>query len=195
MARLDPTFLPEAATTSRDLALYFLTSKEGNIMCGYHSFKNKASYVRDGWGKPGMKVRGVPGKRKVVTSGRKTKKPDPKGMGNCGCKVQDILLEFALSKLISISGFVDGERRSEMMSFADYMEPRQRLFTFQAIHLMVPNLSLDDFYTHGEAMKHNLRVAKKRVDYWLKSLKDRSHGVATQEECIEDCGLDKAMDM
>ena len=57
MARLDPEFLPEAATTSRDLALHFLTSREGNIMCGYHSFKNKATYIRDGWGKPKMKVR------------------------------------------------------------------------------------------------------------------------------------------
>jgi len=59
MARLDPAFLPEAATTSRELALHFLTSKEGNVMCGYHFFKNKGSFIRDGWGKPGMKVRGV----------------------------------------------------------------------------------------------------------------------------------------
>jgi hypothetical protein len=109
MARLDPTFLPEAATTSAELALHFLTSNEGNVMCGYHSFKNKASYARDGWGKPSMKVRGVPGKRKVATS-EQWVKHDPKGLANCGCRIHDVLLEFALSKLISISGFVDGDR-------------------------------------------------------------------------------------
>lgn len=98
MAQLDPVFLPEAAMTSQKLALHFLTSKEGNVLCGYHSFKNKASFIRDGWGKPDMKVRGVPGKRQVTTSNRKTKEPDPKGLGNCGCMIQDILLEFALSK-------------------------------------------------------------------------------------------------
>jgi hypothetical protein len=199
MARLDPAFLPEAATTSQELALHFLTSKEGNVICGYHSFKNKASCIRDGWGKPDMKVRGVPGKRQVTTSDRKTKEPDPKGLGNCGCMIQDILLEFALSKLISISGFVDGIRQSEMMTFADYMEPRQRSFTFQAIRLMVPNLSLGDFYTHGEALDNDVIVAKKRVHYWVKTLNDRIRATTTSEEeyvvMQKESELSEAMDM
>ena len=174
MARLDPEFLPEAATTSRKLALHFLTSREGNIMCGYHAFKNKASFIRDGWGKPGMKVRGVPGRRKVGTSERQLRPHIAKGLGSCGCTIQDILLEFALSKQISISGFVDGSRRSEMMSFHDYMEPRIRSFAFQAILLMVPDISLNDFYTHGDTKNHKARVAKKRAHYWMKTMNDEA---------------------
>jgi hypothetical protein len=74
--------------------------------------------------------------------------------------IQDILLEFALCKRISISGFVDGERQSEMMSFHDYMEPRSRSFAFQAIRLMVPDLSLN---AHGKTPDHEAGVAKKRA--------------------------------
>lgn len=172
MARSDPTFLPEAATTSQELALHFLRTNEGNIMCGYHSYKNKGSYIRDGWGKLGMKVRGTPGKRNMVTSAKKTKQ----GLGSCGCRIQDILLEFALSKLISISGFVDGDRRKEMMSFQDYMEPRNRSFTLQAIRLLVPDLSPDDLYNHGDAVKHDLKVAKKRADYWVNEVMVGNNG-------------------
>ena len=192
MARLDPAFLPEAATTSRKLALHFLKSKEGNVMCGYHSFKNKASYIRDGWGKPGMKVRGVPGKRKV------NQEPASKDLGNCGCMMQDILLEFALSKLISISGIVDGDRRSETMTFADYMEPRQRSFTFQAIRLMVPDLSLGDFYTDGKALDNDVMVAKKRVRYWVKTLNDKLRAAETPGEgyvVVREGELSQSMDM
>jgi hypothetical protein len=176
MARFDSEFLPEAATTSRKLALHFLTTREDNIMCGYHAFKNKSSGARDGWGKPGMKVRGVPGKRKLGTAGQHP----TKGLqvGNCGCMIQDILLEFALSKLISISGFVNGHKQSEMMSSHDYMEPRIRSFAFRAILLMVPDLSLNDFYTHGD-LNHTAGVAKKRSHYWIKTLNEMAENMSS----------------
>jgi hypothetical protein len=174
MARLDPEFLPEAATTSRELALHFLTSKDGNVLCGYHAFRNKAGYLRDGQGKPGMKVRGIPGRRKIGTSNQHPRPHLAQGLASCGCTIQDILLEFALSKQISISGFVNGSQQTEMMSFHDYMEPRVRSFAFQAIRLMVPDLSLNDFYTHGDALNHIGRVAKKRAHYWMKTVNDNS---------------------
>ena len=95
--------------------------------------------------------------------------------------IQDILLEFALSKQISISGFVSGDQQSEMMSFHDYMEPRIRSFAFQAILLMVPDLSLNDFYTHGDALNHKVRVAKKRAHYWMKTVNDKFQVAASLE--------------
>jgi hypothetical protein len=50
---------------------------------------------------------------------------------------------------------------------------------------MVPDLSLDDFYSHGEAMDHDVRVAEKRVHYWVKTLNDRLRATATPEESTE----------
>ena len=132
----------------------------------YHALKNKTTgFIHNGWGKPGMKVRGVPGKQKIAPSEQKRKPADLKGLGNCGCRIQDILLEFVLSKLISISGIIDGNRETEMMTTQDYMEPRHRSFIFQAIGSLVPDLSLYDFYTDGDMMKHKVRIAEKRTDY------------------------------
>lgn len=55
------------------------------------------------------------------------------------------------------------------MSFADYMEPRACSFAFEALRLMVPGLSIDDFYTRGLQGDHNV---KKRKDFWVKTLDD-----------------------
>ena len=54
LIRQDPTYIPMAATCSRELALHILETDEGNIFCLHHHFRDKANHVRDGWGKPGV---------------------------------------------------------------------------------------------------------------------------------------------
>jgi hypothetical protein len=189
MARIDPTYLPEAATTSRTLAIHFLTSKDGNVQCGYHAYKNKTTLARDGWGREGMKIRGVPGKRKISDQKKKTSlKPPAKGLGNCGCRIDDILLEFVLSKRLLIRGQVKGVMLSEMMmGTQDYMEPRERSFAFEAIRSSTPSFSLNDFFKHGNTEYHKeLKVAKKLVLRCVDALNDRYRiHAAPGEACKE----------
>jgi hypothetical protein len=174
MARTDPTYLPEAATTSRRLAIHFVTSKEGNIQCGYHAYKNKSTFMRDGWGKVGQQIRGVPGKRKISAGkGKKAGvvKPPAKGLGNCGCKIEDILLEFVLWKRIKIQGTVGGSTVEEMMVTQDYLEPRDRSFFFEALRGLTSGVTLDDFFMHGGSGPHQeMKIAKKQALYCLRVL-------------------------
>jgi hypothetical protein len=186
MARIDPTYLPEAASTSRKVAIHFLTSNDGNTQCGYHAFKNKSTFVRDGWGKEGIQIRGVPGKKKVSAGKKKsdeTKKTvrPAKGLGNCGCRLEDILLEFILSKRLKIRGMIGGSKVEEMMmGTQDYQEPRDRSFTFEAIRGLAPCFTLNDFFKHDntEATKE-MKIAKKQAMYSLGVLnaKYRVHGM------------------
>jgi hypothetical protein len=192
MARVDPTYLPEAASTSRNVAIHFLTSSEGNLQCGYHAFQHKSTCMRDGWGKEGMRVRGVPGKKKVwdpkkksdegveeKKSGGKKKTPDEKkkglllrpakDLGNCGCRIDDILLEFVLSKCLKIRGMVDGSCAEEMMmGTQDYQEPRDRSFMFEALRLLTPSFSLNDFFKHSNnEARQEVKIARKQARYCL----------------------------
>ena len=206
MARLDPTYLPESATISRRLAIHFVTSKEGNIQCGYHAYKNKSTFMRDGWGKMGAQIRGVPGKKRMSDTKKKspggTKKKTPggtkknsdgkkragvltspaKGIRNCGCRVNDILLEFVLAKRIKIGGTVGGLRVEEPMTNQEYLEPRERLFAFQALRGLTYGMSLNDFFLHNNSEPHKeMKIAKKRVLYTLGILNNMYKTHATDE--------------
>jgi hypothetical protein len=189
MARVDPTYLPEAASTSRKVAVHFLTSSEGNLQCGYHAFKNKSTCMRDGWGKEGTRLRGVPGKKKMWDAKKKadeadeekkldgTKKKSQKGLllhpakdlRNCGCRTEDILLEFILFKHLKIRGMVDGSCVEEMMmGTQDYQEPRDRSFMFEAIRTLTPNFSLNNFFKHtNNEATQEVKIAKKQARHCL----------------------------
>jgi hypothetical protein len=199
MARTDPTYLPEAASTSWRVAIHFLTSSDGNIQCGYHAFKNKSTLARDGWGKEGMQVRGVPGKKKMLdgkkkkSDGKKKKKNSDaekkttglqlrpaRELGNCGCRLEDIVLEFILSKRLKIRGMVEGSRVEEMMmGTQDYWEPRDRSFFFEAIRTLTPCFSIHDFFIHdNKEVDKIMKIAKKQAIHCLEILnnKYRIHG-------------------
>jgi hypothetical protein len=189
MARIDPTYLPEAANTSWRVAIHFLTSSDGNIQCGYHAFKNKSTFVRDGWGKEGMQVRGVPGKKKMLDGKKKKKSSDgdagnkmtgfqlrpAKELGNCGCRVEDIVLEFILSKRLKIRGMIEGSRAEEMMmGTQDYWEPRDRSFFFEAIRTLTPCFSLNDFFIHdNKEVDKFIKIVKKQAIYSLEALNNQ----------------------
>jgi hypothetical protein len=170
MARIDPTYLPEAASTSRKVAIHFLSSGQGNIQCGYHAYKHKSTLARDGWGKEGMQIRGVPGKKKMSDGKKKTKVQRPaKGLGNCGCRMEDILFEFILSKRLKIHGMVGGSKVEEMMmGTQDYLEPRERSFAFQAIRGLTSCVTLNDFFMHNQSeARKEMKIAKKQALYSL----------------------------
>jgi hypothetical protein len=56
----------------------------------------------------------------------------------------------------------------------------------------VPDISLNDFYTHGKAPEHEVGVARKRAYYWVKTLNDKSRA-ATILEGGEEYVLDKVV--
>jgi hypothetical protein len=187
MARVDPAYLPKAAMTSHALALQFVTSGKGNIQCGYHAYRNKSCYNRDGWGKPGSKIHGVPGKRKVTNSrskavGGASKKPmvqpSDKVFAHCGCRIDDCLLEFFLSKLLVISGRVANRKVEEgMFGCYDYQPPRARSFMHEAFWSFTGPLTLDHIYDEDmDETKYlcnlNEFMAKEYIKFFNSSLKE-----------------------
>ena len=141
MARFDPTFLEEAACHSRVVALHVLESETGNSYCMVHNIKDKANHARNGWGRPGAKVKNIPGKRHVFP------KVLPSGLMNCGCRVDDALFDFFFSKILSVGGWINGVWMIENMTGADYFHPRERGFIFSAMKWFAGNeLSVDDLY-------------------------------------------------
>ena len=140
-----------------------------------------------------MQVRGVPGKKKVwdpkkkADEGDEEKKLDGKkkysdkkkksglllrparDLGNCGCRIDDIPLEFILSKRLKISGMVEGSRLEEMMmGTQDYQELRNRSFMFEALRSLTPSFSINDFFRHeNNEAKQEMKVAKKQARYCL----------------------------
>ncbi|KAF9526223.1 hypothetical protein CPB83DRAFT_896367 [Crepidotus variabilis] len=143
--RADPTFVSAAATNSRDLALLVLETTEGNRFCLYHHFKDKANHVRDGWGKPGATIQGIPGKRRVSNKKKKTKNSAVEGYMNCGCREDDALLDFYLSKTLTIQGTVKGKRIENKMTSGDYFNSRQRSFMIALFKKWV-GIQVDDLY-------------------------------------------------
>ena len=117
MARFDPTFLEQAASHSHEVALHFLVSDTGNSYCMVHNYKDKANHIRDGWGRPGAKVKNIPGKRHV------SPKVPPPGLLNCGCRVDDALLDFFFSKVLWVGDWIKGVWTIENMTGADYFHP------------------------------------------------------------------------
>ncbi|KAJ3500090.1 hypothetical protein NLJ89_g9946 [Agrocybe chaxingu] len=160
--RLDPTLLPEVAYTDRRLAMHVLMNQDGNIYCLYHSRKNRTR-VRDGWGRPGEKIHGIPSVRNVSNSKKHSVGETASGYSNCGCTIEDCLLDFFLYMTTTVTGRVNGEEVTETMTPSDILPARARTRMLQLWRSF--GLTTRDIYRHGGTEKqHRLDLLKKVVD-------------------------------
>ncbi len=94
-----PEFCPQAASTSKALALHCLTTRYHNIICIYHSYLDKKGTANDTKIDPRRvhRVTGVPWKRHINPKSRAADDPlvvlEYKAV-HCGCHVEDVLWEF-----------------------------------------------------------------------------------------------------
>jgi hypothetical protein len=134
--------LPQAATTSRDLAIHVLTSNRGNVQCLYH-WKETETNDRDGpHPDRSHEIVGIPQKR--VCKSRKGDPVEPKkGYMACGCRIDTGLLDFFLFKTWTIAN--DKKDDYEGMR-GTLFSPRLREFVVQAF-MHQAGLSLDQLYT------------------------------------------------
>jgi len=104
--------------------------------------------------------------------------PTVKGLAHCGCRIDDCLLEFFLSKLLAISGKIDGKPVEEhMFGCYDYQAPRARSFMHEAFWTFTGPLTFDHIYDEGlEEKKYlcslNEFMAREYLKLFNSSLKD-----------------------
>lgn len=95
--RVVEEFCPEAASTTKALALHCLTSRYGNIVCLYHTSHDKSGKVNDTKPRRKHQVTGVPWERLINAKDRPPNTPlhelAPKAT-NCGCHQDDVLWDF-----------------------------------------------------------------------------------------------------
>ncbi|KAF8331199.1 hypothetical protein F5887DRAFT_922790 [Amanita rubescens] len=162
LIRENQSLVPEAATRSRGLALECLTTQNFNVFCPYHHTIDKAGTKTDG--KDGQKyvLNGVPLPRETVhpdaIKALKTKKSalytskgefrSPRlrdGYLNCGCEIDEALMDFYFWKTWTLTGVVNGEKVTESMRDQRF-PPRLRAFLVKHFQDWTC-LTIDDLYT------------------------------------------------
>jgi hypothetical protein len=177
-ARTYQEFLPEAATTSRRIALMFLTSNRANRICIYHHHvkTNKTQQDEEDARNKKFKITGMPYPRTVA----KTKAGhDPgdqhPGQFHCGCPEEAVLWDFYFWKTMTATGeggVVEG------LTSAHRIEPRIRLF-FTQRYTLDTTLTIDDIYSNG---KKRAEVEERLVKTQIKRLKMRLKALGSDSE-------------
>jgi hypothetical protein len=96
MIRNNQSFLPEAVTTSCELALQVLETNHGNLICGYHQ-KAKGAVLVDGEGKYMLNRQPYPWNFRKSSAHPPVKRPD--GHFHCGCNEDVALMDFFLENM------------------------------------------------------------------------------------------------
>lgn len=137
------SFLPEAAIVSRKLALEVLTTNRGNIICVYHTLKDRATKKVDGADVGNYQIHGV-------AQGRKSKKKKndvmvcAEGILHCGCSEENALFGFIFWKTWRVTALIENTLITEGFE-EDVLKPRDRLFAITAWK-KATGLTLDDLY-------------------------------------------------
>jgi hypothetical protein len=136
----------KASNYSRDLALHVMESNKGNMICPYHREKDKLGLICDMIpGSSDYHVTGTPFERRVVTSGG-TERTRRKGILDCGCTEDDVLLEFYWWKSITATSASTKETEGWR---TQRLDPRARLF-MRVEWEYISGLVVDDIYRHGK---------------------------------------------
>ena len=202
MVRENQSIGREAATKSRELALECLTTQNFNIFCRYHHEIDKKGKKIDG--KEGEKfvLNGVPLPRKTVhpeaAKALKKKKSalytrkgefrNPRlcdGYLNCGCQVDNALLDFFFWKTWTLTGTVNGEEVTESMG-EQHIPPRLRAFVVKAFKEWT-GLTVDDLYTGIHTPKyHQEHVYYKQLTVLLEKYNALQEKLGGSKLRIED---------
>lgn len=148
---------PEAAYTSRELALHCLTTAFDNTICLYHFYHDKTSSINDTNPPRAHKVTGVPWKRNAHSKDPAKPKidlEDPKAL-HCGYHVDEVLWDFYWWKtqwIYSPSLDIGETWRNTRL------DPRSRGFMVQFLEGFAL-VKIDDIYT-GSTDPNKSRLAR-----------------------------------
>lgn len=166
--------LPEAATSSRRVALEVLKTNRGNLVCGYHQIA-KGKVTVDGEGR--YKVNGQPFGRQVRQKKSQPEVPREPGHLHCGCNEDDVLLDFYFWKTWTCSATVKGEVVTEGM-MDQRLSPRLRAFVTKAFR-EATGLTVDDLY---QGKKTAFAQEKKEMAIQLKFLLEKFNNLRGPDE-------------
>jgi hypothetical protein len=141
--RMCDELLPEAATTTRKLALHILTSNRDNLQCLYHSGGGK-EYRLEGEeeGRPHQVTSIFAQAVKNEEKGDGVQ-PEP-GLMHCGCDIETALWDFFFFKTWTVS--TRDKTHCEGMMNVTRFKPRDREFVVQG-YTLATGLHIDDIYT------------------------------------------------
>lgn len=168
------SFLPEAATTDRALALRCLSTNRRNTICIHHH-KTHSGKNYDGGPKARFMVTGVDQPRMVKMKKNSVSRL-AQGFLSCGCSKEIALFDFFFWKTATAQnskGTVEGLLTMRI-------EPRPRIF-FWDFFKQYTGLTIDDLYTHG---RPSVAVRKQRLCTQIERLKDN---LAALTEEGNDC--------
>jgi hypothetical protein len=142
-----------ASSTSRELALHFLTTSAMNVFCLYHSNNDKKGGKYDGQEGEKYQVVGIPLKRDA-NKVKQDRKICPKGHMHCGCEENNALADFYIWKnwVAESGGYKEGMKD-------DIMDPRTRSFVVGTGLNSYARIFTDDLYTEN----HSAQDTKKAL--------------------------------
>ncbi|KAJ2915827.1 hypothetical protein MD484_g4585, partial [Candolleomyces efflorescens] len=173
LAREIAEFLPEAATTNRDLATLCFLSAQGNYICRYHGHSR--------WNKEcdsAILLVGV-GHPKSIGSPN----PPPNHM-HCGCSIDDVLLDFIFFKTLRISSTNPNLAQFPQGMLAETVPARIRSFMIELFKTWT-GLTVDDLYTHEEtwaSADHTAAVRTAQIQALIRSMAAKGFQVAPGPE-------------
>ncbi|KAF8193295.1 hypothetical protein BJ912DRAFT_848467 [Pholiota molesta] len=154
-------FVPEAGVTSRELALLVHRNSLDNLQCRFHE-KSKDKEHYDGNMIKGQRIHGVAFQMKLAGSTARPVKAEP-GFMNCGCHIDDVLLDFFWWKTWIIRSRNPNLFDATESMMESVFPPRPRAFFVHAF-LNISHLKLDDFYglDYG-TLAYYVRILTKQV--------------------------------
>ena len=168
--RENPAKFPEAATTSKRMAVACLTTGIASTSCLYHTFKDKRGLHVDGKTQGGYELHGTPGECPISRRCKDniTAKLS-EGLLHCGCTEESALWDFLWAKTWSASEVVYGKRITEPLK-DDFIKPRHQMF-FLNMFKEYTGLEITDMYRgkHDETA-HKVRIVKKQISFLMEQL-------------------------
>ncbi|KAF9521594.1 hypothetical protein CPB83DRAFT_900534 [Crepidotus variabilis] len=139
--------IPETATTTREATLMVHTNSWLNVVCRIHVYSRK--YARDGQVKyGGAQIHGVP--LPSCYGIKANPKTAPRGFMNCGCLIDEVLIEYYLWKTTKLRSHNPGLRYNNAPLVEGLCEqvinPRIRSFLV-TIFCQFSGFTVDDLYT------------------------------------------------
>jgi hypothetical protein len=142
------SFLPRAATTSRELALACLKTNRRNTFCVFHHTHDKKGQIYDGSTKAKHLVTGVPVGR-IAKKKRHDKEEAREGFLSCGCTIDAALFDFYLWKTWTAT---NDKGETEGLG-SQCFDPRTRWFLVKNAYGDDAALTVDDFYSNDTSTR------------------------------------------
>jgi hypothetical protein len=139
---------PEAANTTRQLALHCFETNRGNRICPYHGEKDKAGTLCDmtTTDESLHRVMGTPFERQVNNKRQGKTSEKRKHILDCGCIEDEALLDFYWWKQITV---ISPSTNIEEGWKEQRLDPRARAF-MKSEWEFISFLTVNDIYTNGQ---------------------------------------------